>query len=104
MAKDIKKASSLSPYDPKTTSKLGDVDKEKAAVTMPRDVIRMKNGVDIFINPNSGKAGFDPTLSSSGYVPQGGKGGIVAHYEPNTKGMMSFHEFVSDQNKYSEDN
>lgn len=102
MVKD-KKSDKLSPYDPNTTSKKGDVDKEKAAVTMPRDVYRMKNGVDIFINPNSGKAGFDPTLSSSGYVPQGGKGGIVAHYEPNTRGLMTFNEFVEEQNKYSKD-
>jgi hypothetical protein len=38
----------------------------------------------------------------SGYVPQGGKGGIVAHYEPDTSGLMTFNEFVSLQNKYRE--
>lgn len=103
MAND-KKMSKLSPYDPNTTGKMGDVDKEKAAITMPKDVVRLKNGVDIFINPNSGKAGYDPTLASAGYAPQGGKGGIVAHYEPNTRGLMSFNEFVSEQNKYTEDN
>jgi hypothetical protein len=93
---------SLSPYDPKTTSKMGDVDKEKAAVTLPKDVIRMKNGVDILINPNSGKTGYDPTTGPSGYVPMGGKGGIVSHYEPETQGLMTFNEFVSLQNKYTE--
>lgn len=103
MAKD-KKSSSLSPYDKNTTSKKGDVDKEMAAITMPKDVIRMKNGVDIFINPNSGRAGFDPTLAPSGYVPHGGKGGIVAHYEPETRGLMTFNEFVEEQNKYTKDN
>lgn len=102
MTKNI--GSKLSPYDPKTTSKMGDVDKEKAAITMPKEVVRLKNGVDIFINPNSGRAGFDPTMASGGYVPQGGKGGIVAHYEPKTSGLMTFNEFVSEQNKYSEDN
>lgn len=100
MTKNI--GSKLSPYDPKTTSKMGDVDKEKAAITMPKEVVRLKNGVDIFINPNSGRAGFDPTMASGGYVPQGGKGGIVAHYEPD-QGLMTFSEFVSEQNKYREE-
>lgn len=101
MTKD--KKTSLSPYDPNTTSKKGDVDKEMAAVTMPRALYRGKNGVDILINPNSGKTGFDPTTSPSGYVPTGGKSGIVAHYEPETKGLMTFNEFVEEQNKYSRD-
>lgn len=94
---------SLSPYDPNTTRKKGDVDKEMAAVTLPKEVIRAKNGVDILINPNSGKTGFDPTTSPSGYVPTGGKGGIVAHFELDKSGLMSFSEFVSEQNKYSEE-
>ena len=98
-----KGSNTLSPYDPKTTSKPGDVDKEKAAITMPKEIVRLKNGVDILINPNSGRAGFDPTMASSGYVPQGGKGGIVAHYEPETRGLMTFNEFVSEQNKYREE-
>jgi hypothetical protein len=62
----------------------------------------MKNGVDILINPNTGKTGYDPMSGPSGYVPQGGKGGIVAHYEPDTSGLMTFNEFVSLQNKYRE--
>lgn len=103
MKMEKNKSKTLSPYDPNTTNKPGDVDKEKAAVTMPKEVVSMKNGVDIFINPNSGKIGFDPTLAPSGYAPQGGKGGIVAHYEPKTSGLMSFNEFVSEQNKYREE-
>lgn len=96
--------SKLSPYDPKTTSKTGDVDKDKNLFLSPKTVVRMKNGVDILINPNSGNAGFDPSQSPSQYVPQGGKGGIVAHYEPETRGLMTFNEFVSIQNKYTEEN
>lgn len=94
----------LSPYDPNTTSKKGSIDKELEAIRQPKSVVCMKNGVDILINPNSGMTGFDPTTSPSGYVPTGGKGGIVAHYEPENRGLMTFSEFVSEQHKYNEDN
>lgn len=64
----------------------------------PHGAIKLKNGVEIVMNPNrigdySAPTGYDPTTGTPNYSSGPGKGGIVAHYD------QFFGDYIAEDNK-----
>lgn len=124
-AKDMNQNTSLSPYNPNTVSAPDPKEKELGkAFTKelkkpikrvqshdnPHGAIKLKNGVEIVMNPNrigdqTSPTGYDPTTGTPNYSSGPAKGGIVAHYDQffgdyiAEGGMMTFSEWADKYQK-----
>lgn len=83
----------------------GPSDVNKTKVSVPQGEIKLKNGVQIAINPNRVGEVQDMSSNAAQYRPGGGKGGIVSHFdqyfgeyiaEQEKKYLMSFSHFVEE--------